>query len=335
MVRSWSGDRIICAGALDSRQQGVRSLQHSASFVLCGPSRQYRLFSVRLETNRPLEPSFLGWRPCRRFRRRTLGRIAECRDLGTDPSRSNKTWHPRFLRRSAAPTVHVVRLAHAQRICLDRCGWFSGRVRNSLRRRLHFRSRHLRPRGHAAVVIYRCVRVLRRRSYRNPFSSSAVLMRARSNESTTRQTTKRGQSQSRIGWLAYPLLGIAFGIVLTKSEVVSWFRIQEMFRFQSPRMYEIIASALAVAAASVAFIKKVKMKTVSGEPIEIEPKSMGLGVRYAAGGTIFGLGWALVGACPGPLFALVGNGFTVMIVAIGSALAGTWLYGLLRPRLPH
>jgi uncharacterized protein len=89
-----------------------------------------------------------------------------------------------------------------------------------------------------------------------------------------------------------------------------------------------------VAAASVALIKRLGLKTVSGEPIAIPPKTWA-GVRYAVGGTIFGLGWALTGACPGPLFALVGNGVTVMIVAIGSALAGTWLYGLLRPRLPH
>jgi uncharacterized membrane protein YedE/YeeE len=135
--------------------------------------------------------------------------------------------------------------------------------------------------------------------------------------------------------LAYLLLGIGFGIVLTKSEVVSWFRIQEMFRFQSPRMYEIIASAVVVAGASVAFIRQVGLKTISGEPITIPPKTLGNGVRYAVGGTIFGLGWALTGACPGPLFALVGSGVTVMIVAIVSALAGTWLYGVLRPRLPH
>ncbi|MGB7760244.1 MAG: DUF6691 family protein [Bryobacteraceae bacterium] len=139
-------------------------------------------------------------------------------------------------------------------------------------------------------------------------------------------------------WIALPiylLLGICFGIALTKSEVLSWFRIQEMFRFQSPRMYEIIGSAVAVAAASVELIKRLGLKTVSGEPIAIPPKSLGRGVRYAVGGTIFGLGWALTGACPGPLFALVGNGVTVMIAAIASALAGTWLYGLLRPRLPH
>ncbi len=135
--------------------------------------------------------------------------------------------------------------------------------------------------------------------------------------------------------LAYLLLGIAFGFVLTKSEVVSWFRIQEMFRFQSPRMYEIIASAVAVAAASVALIKKLGLKTISGEPITIPPKKLGHGVRYAVGGTIFGVGWAFTGACPGPLFALVGDGVTVMIVAIVSAMAGTWLYGLLRPKLPH
>ncbi len=131
------------------------------------------------------------------------------------------------------------------------------------------------------------------------------------------------------------LLGIFFGITLTKSEVLSWFRIQEMFRFQSPRMYEIIASAILVAAASVALIKRLGLRTLSGSPITIPPKSLGYGVRYIVGGTIFGLGWALTGACPGPLFALVGNGVTVMAAALVSALAGTWLYGLLRARLPH
>jgi uncharacterized protein len=135
--------------------------------------------------------------------------------------------------------------------------------------------------------------------------------------------------------LTYFLFGIFFGITLTKSEVLSWFRIQEMFRFQSPRMYEIIASAVVVATASVVVIKRLQLKDVSGEPITIPPKTLGHGVRYAVGGTIFGLGWALTGACPGPLFALVGNGVTVMIVAIVSALAGTWLYGLLWPKLPH
>jgi len=143
------------------------------------------------------------------------------------------------------------------------------------------------------------------------------------------------ESRDGINWLAYFFLGTCFRITLTQSEVLSWFRIQEMFRFQSPRMYEIIASAIVVAAVSVALIKRLGVRTISGEPIVIPPKTMGLGVRYAAGGTIFGLGWALVGACPGPLFALLGNGVSVMIVAIGSALAGTWLYGFLRPRLPH
>ncbi|MBZ5546529.1 MAG: YeeE/YedE family protein [Acidobacteriia bacterium] len=136
-------------------------------------------------------------------------------------------------------------------------------------------------------------------------------------------------------FLVYFVLGVGFGIVLTKSEVLSWFRIQEMFRFQSPRMYEIIASAIAVATFSVQLIRRLGLKSASGELITIPPKPLGHGVRYAVGGTIFGLGWALTGACPGPLFALIGNGLTVMILAVGSALAGTWLYGFLRPRLPH
>jgi hypothetical protein len=131
------------------------------------------------------------------------------------------------------------------------------------------------------------------------------------------------------------LLGIAFGFVLSRSEVISWFRIQEMFRFQSFRMYGIIGSAIATAAISIEVIKRIQLNSVSGERISIPRKELGSGIRYAAGGTIFGLGWALTGACPGPLFALIGNGVSVMVVAVVSALAGTWIYGWLRPRLPH
>jgi len=158
--------------------------------------------------------------------------------------------------------------------------------------------------------------------------------------STRPKPTEPNQSsesptQTTVTLILYLLLGVAFGVVLTKSEVLSWFRIQEMFRFQSPRMYEIIVSAIVVAAISVAVIKRLGAKTISHQPIYIAPKTLGRGVRYAVGGTIFGLGWALTGACPGPLFALVGNGVTVMTAAIISALAGTWLYGVLRSRLPH
>lgn len=133
----------------------------------------------------------------------------------------------------------------------------------------------------------------------------------------------------------YLLLGAAFGVTLAKSEVLSWFRIQEMFRFQSPRMYEIIVSAIVVAAISIAVIKRLHVKSLGGEQIEIPPKQLGMGVRYLAGGTLFGMGWALTGACPGPLFALAGEGVTVMFVAILSALVGTWIYGWVRPKLPH
>jgi uncharacterized membrane protein YedE/YeeE len=133
----------------------------------------------------------------------------------------------------------------------------------------------------------------------------------------------------------YLLLGVAFGVVLTKSEVISWFRIQEMFRFQSFRMYGIIGSAIATAALSVALIKKLSPRSASGEVIAIPRKVLGSGARYAIGGTIFGLGWALTGACPGPLFALIGTGVSVMFAAVLSALIGTWTYGLVRSRLPH
>jgi uncharacterized membrane protein YedE/YeeE len=133
----------------------------------------------------------------------------------------------------------------------------------------------------------------------------------------------------------YFLLGSAFGFVLTRSEVLSWFRIQEMFHFQSFRMYGIIGSAVVTAAVSLAVLKRLRLKSATGEIISVLPKKLGSGIRYAAGGTIFGLGWALTGACPGPLVALIGNGVSVMIAALISALFGTWVYGWIRPRLPH
>jgi|SRR3989442_11103794 len=135
--------------------------------------------------------------------------------------------------------------------------------------------------------------------------------------------------------LVYFLLGVVFGLVLTKSEVVSWFRIQEMFRFQSFHMYGVIGSAIAVAATSVALIRRLKVRALTGEEIAIAPKGFGTGRRYWIGGTVFGLGWALTGACPGPLVALIGSGATVFVMAVLAAVAGTWLYGFLRPHLPH
>ena len=139
----------------------------------------------------------------------------------------------------------------------------------------------------------------------------------------------------KIGLPLYLLMGIVFGIIATKSEVISWFRIQEMFRFQSFHMYGIIGSAILVGAISVQLIKKFKPTAANGEEISISPKDWGGGYRYWIGGTLFGLGWALLGACLGPMFALVGNGVSVILVAIASALAGTWLYAYLRPSLPH
>lgn len=136
--------------------------------------------------------------------------------------------------------------------------------------------------------------------------------------------------------LAYLFLGILFGVTLTKSEVISWFRIQEMFRFQSFHMYGIIGSAIAVAAISRLLLKRPPAQALCGEPSTSDnDEGTGRGHRFWIGGTIFGLGWAFTGACPGPLFALIGGGVSVMLVAVASALAGTWMYGYLRSRLPH
>jgi len=129
-------------------------------------------------------------------------------------------------------------------------------------------------------------------------------------------------------------LGILFGIVLTKSEVISWFRIYEMFRFQSFHMYGVIGSAVMLGILSIQIIQKLKVKSIDGQPIHIVPKTFSI-ARYLIGGTIFGMGWAMTGACPGPLFALLGNGIGVIAIVITSATLGTYVYGLLKNKLPH
>lgn len=133
--------------------------------------------------------------------------------------------------------------------------------------------------------------------------------------------------------LKYLFTGVLFGIMLVKSEVISWFRIQEMFRLESFHMYGVIGSAVVIGIISILIIKKFNIKTIHGEKIEFHPKKFNKGQIY--GGLIFGFGWALTGACPGPLFAQIGTGALVVIIALLSAVAGTWMYGLLRERLPH
>jgi len=133
--------------------------------------------------------------------------------------------------------------------------------------------------------------------------------------------------------LKYLAVGILFGIVFVKAEVISWFRIQEMFRLQSFHMYGIIGSAVAVGMVSVWLIKKFNVKTIYGETIEFHPKKFNKGQIY--GGLLFGFGWAITGACPGPLFAQIGTGATVISITLLSAVFGTWVYGLIREKLPH
>ncbi len=133
----------------------------------------------------------------------------------------------------------------------------------------------------------------------------------------------------------YLSMGVLFGIILTKSEVISWFRIQEMFRFDSFHMYGVIGSALVVAAATVAWIRHGGLRTILGEDIVLETKPFDRGYNQWIGGTLFGFGWALTGACPGPLYALIGNGVSVIVVPLVAAAVGAWVYGALRPHLPH
>lgn len=144
------------------------------------------------------------------------------------------------------------------------------------------------------------------------------------------------ESQLQHRWyhnLKYLVLGILFGFIFIKAEVISWFRIQEMFRLQSFHMYGIIGSAILVAMISIFIIKKFNIKTIYGEEIIFHKKKFNKGQIY--GGLIFGFGWALTGACPGPLFAQIGTGATVVFVTLLSAIAGTWVYGYFRDKLPH
>ncbi len=134
--------------------------------------------------------------------------------------------------------------------------------------------------------------------------------------------------------LIYILLGIFFGIVMSKSEAISWYRIQEMFRFQSFHMYGIIGSALVLGIVLIQAIKYFNLKSFQGSDIQLNPKSPSI-ARYLIGGTCFGLGWALTGACPGPIFVLIGQGYLAFIVVLLSAVLGTFTYGLLRDKLPH
>jgi uncharacterized protein len=135
-------------------------------------------------------------------------------------------------------------------------------------------------------------------------------------------------------FVKYLLAGVLFGVVMTKSEAISWYRIQEMFRFQSFHMYGIIGTAVTLGVIGVAIIKKFSLKDISGSPIVFTPKSFSI-ISYLVGGILFGLGWALTGACPGPIIVNIGNGFLAMGIVFVFALIGTYLYGVVRHKLPH
>ncbi len=135
-------------------------------------------------------------------------------------------------------------------------------------------------------------------------------------------------------YILFLLIGILFGITLAKAEVISWFRIQEMFRFQAFHMYGVIGSAVVLGILLTALIKRTHLHSLEGDEIKFTPKKAGW-KRYLLGGSIFGMGWAMTGACPGPMYILVGSGYTVMLVVILGAVLGTFVYGLLRDKLPH
>lgn len=149
--------------------------------------------------------------------------------------------------------------------------------------------------------------------------------------STLQDTTPPAPSAS--GMWKYVVAGIVFGIVLVKAEVISWYRIQEMFRFESFHMYGVIGSAVVVGILSLWVMRRSSARTIAGEAIVYPKKPYSKGLIY--GGLLFGVGWAVTGACPGPLYAQIGAGYPVIIVTLLSAVGGTWCYGALRDKLPH
>lgn len=165
---------------------------------------------------------------------------------------------------------------------------------------------------------------------------SAQLENKKELETRTQDTMCVNESRLEHKWhhnIKYLLVGVVFGTIFVKAEIISWFRIQEMFRLQSFHMYGIIGSAIVVGLISVQLIKRFNIKTIYGERIVWHPKEFNKG--NVIGGFLFGLGWAVTGACPGPLFAQIGNGALVISVTLLSAIAGTWFYGLIREKLPH
>lgn len=142
------------------------------------------------------------------------------------------------------------------------------------------------------------------------------------------------RSRAEVGLWAYLLVGTLFGLTLLKTEAVSWYRIQEMFRFQAVHMYGVIGSAVLVGMLSTWLLRRTRRTALGGEDIVVAPKAPGV-VRYVAGGLLFGLGWGLAGVCPGPIFILIGAGVAPMLIVLLFALLGTWLYGAARHKLPH
>jgi len=135
-------------------------------------------------------------------------------------------------------------------------------------------------------------------------------------------------------FIKFLILGVLFGIVLTKSEIISWFRIYEMFSFDAFHMYGIIGSAVIIGAIGIIFLKKLNIKSMYKTELNLKDKTFSV-PRYLIGGILFGLGWALVGACPGPIFILIGHGYWSMVIVLVGAVIGTYMYGVLRSRLPH
>jgi uncharacterized membrane protein YedE/YeeE len=135
-------------------------------------------------------------------------------------------------------------------------------------------------------------------------------------------------------YIKYLVIGILFGVIMFKSEAASWFRIYEMFQFGSFHMYGIIGSALIIGIIGVQIIKRKKIKPINGAEMKVHPKNKST-TRYLVGGIIFGLGWALSGACPGPMYVLLGSGYFSISIVIFGALVGTFLYGILKDKLPH
>ncbi len=352
LVCGRTDDRTYRPGPPDPRQQNLRDFFLAPAHLRGMCAGRDSLFLLQLEEG-DLEPALcLGSGDRGICRGQFFGKSGRDRHLGSDPGRLGRIGSDRLQGADAFGHLHLGQSLEWQRPSLFCRGGIYGGIWYPIRRRVYLWALD-HGAEQPAVAFFGGDGVLYARGLSDdPGPDGAFDEVGRILKMTERMklTENRAQEEFLVdenceapnlqakeekgaALLKYLILGILFGIVFVKAEIVSWFRIQEMFRLQSFHMYGVIGSAVVTGIISVWLIKKTKAKTLSGEPIVIHDKVFKKG--QVIGGFIFGLGWAITGACPGPLFAQIGAGYSVVLVTLISALAGTWVYGRFADKLPN